>query len=196
MMTLPDALTKLANMMVESDQLHQEAIDKYPYVPGETPSPAAISLSDQLSVLDRAMTRFSERCAADPALNPHMLCWMIDIEGVSDASPTLSMHDAVDMFTDPTAFAAKQGSMMLNVRTCLEQKGFTITDQGGGCGNWHLGVACDEETSNAVCQLLFGSFGTAIESKMVSVRRRFWKWRFKALYDALQAYAYVGKVRN
>lgn len=189
-----DALIKLAHLMVESDQLHQEAIDKYPYVPGETPSPAAVALSDRLSALDRAMTRFSEQCAANPALTPHMLCWMVDIEGISDASSTLGMYDVVDMFTDPTAFAAKQGSMMLNIRTCLEQKGFKITDQGGGCGNWHLGVACDEETADAVCQLLFSSFSTAIESKMISVRRRFWKWRFKALYDAMQAYEYLEKI--
>jgi hypothetical protein len=197
-MKLKDALTQMATLMVENDQLQREAISDHPYSPGTPVTPEVLQISERLSVLDRSITRFSERCAADPGLHPHMICWMVDIEGVSDASPTYPITDAamashlVDMITDPTGFAAKQGSMMLNVRTCLEQNGFKILDHGGGCGQWHIGVPCDEALAELVSQLLFNTFGSAIESKMISVRRRFWRWRFKALYDASQAYEHLG----
>lgn len=197
-MKLDDALNHTAALMVENYQLQKVAMDDHPFSPGAPVTPEVLLISERLSALDKAITQFSECCAADPSLNPHMCCWMIDIEGVSDALPIHPITDAalsshlVDLVTDPKGFAAKQGSMMLNVRNCLEQGGFNITDQGAGCGHWHLGVPCDEKLANEVCQLLFTAFNSAIESKMLAVRRRFWTWRFKALYDAEKAHEYLG----
>lgn len=197
-MKLDDALNRMATLMVENNQLQKVAMHDHPFSPGAPVTPEVLLISERLSALDKAITTFSECCAADPSLNPHMVCWMVDVEGVSDASPTYPITDAslsshlVDLVTDPKGFAAKQGSMMLNVRNCLEQHGVNITDHGAGCGQWHLGVPCDEKLAGEVCQLLFTTFSSAIESKMLAVRRRFWTWRFKSLYDAEKAYEYLG----
>ena len=196
-MKLHTALDEMAALMVRHDQLHLDAMIRHTPRPGLAPTPAMQKASDDLHDIDRLIARLAESSAANPMLYPHMMCWMIDVSGRSEAAPAgaLGSPEATaqldELLTNPTAFAARQGSLMHTVRAALEEQRLTITDSGGGGGHWDLGVPCDDAMAAAVCNLLHVRFARAIESGVLIVRRRFWRWRFRQLCNVQAAREYL-----
>jgi len=196
-MKLHDALEQMAALMLRHDQLHLDAMIRHTPRPGLAPTPAMLKANEDLHEIDRQIARLAESSAANPILYPHMMCWMVDVSGFSDAAPagTLGSPEATsqleELMTDPAAFAARHGSLMHTVRLVLEENGLTVTDSGGGGGQWDLGVPCDDATAAAVCNLLHARFTRAIESGVLVVRRRFWRWRFRQLYNVQAAREYL-----
>ena len=196
-MKLHDALDEMATLMLRHDQLHHDAMIRHTPRPGLAPTPAMQKANDDLHDIDRSITKLAESSAANPMLYPHMMCWMIDINGRSEAAPAgpLGSPEATrqleELTTDPAAFAARNGSLMHSVRVALTEQGLVITDSGSGGGRWDLGVPCDDAMASAACQLLHIRFARAIESGVLVVRRRFWRWRFRQLYNVQAAIAYL-----
>ncbi len=200
-MKLHVALRQMAELMVSHDRLHHDARIRFTPRP-EGPASAAMQKADEaMHEISRQITELSERCAANPLLHAHMMCWMVDIVGQSDVSvayPVGSPQAAKalqELTTDPAAFAARHGSLMSAVRGALEDQGLTITVNGGGGGRWDLGVPCDDVGAAAVCHLMHSRFGPAINAGIIVVRRRFWKWRFRQLFNVQDAMEYLKRPR-
>lgn len=194
---LYEALDQMAQLMLRHDKLHRDAVIRYTPRPEGPVTPAIQKINEQLHEIDRAINRLAECCAANPLLHPHMMCWMIDITGQSDAGDlgevgSVQATKAInELVNKPSEFAARNGGLMLTVRTALEENGFKITDAGAGVGRWDLGVPCDDVGAMQVCHLLHARFHAAIKAEILTVRRRFWRWRFRQLYNTAAAVAYL-----
>src|SRR5271170_2883120 len=86
-MNLDAALLQMAELMKLRHDVHLDASTRLTPQPGLPITPAHVVANEKLTELDRSISRFSERCAANPSLHPHMQCWMIDIAGKSEAAP-------------------------------------------------------------------------------------------------------------
>lgn len=198
-MNLDAARKQMAELMVLRHDIHLDAATRLTPQPGNE-SPAyelTAAASEKLAELDRSIVRFSERCAANPELWPEMQQWMIDISGKSEAAP-LDQKGAIEeqlgaLMSSGAEFAAKHGSLMYTVRHAIEALDLRITDCGGGLGAWDLGVPCDEADAQRLCSLLHLRFHSAISVGLMTVRRRYWGWRFKAIYNASDAIEYLRK---
>lgn len=183
-MNLRDTLEQMARLMVQHDHLHYDAMIRHTPRPGATPTPAMQKAIDDLHNIDRCIARLAESSAADPLLYPHMVCWMVDITGSSDAAvPPLGVTP-----TDPRG---STGSLQFAVRQALDEHNLTYTDSGTGDDRWDISVHCNDGDVATTCHLMHTRFSKAIDSGLLRVRRRFWRWRFKALPSAPAAIAYL-----
>jgi hypothetical protein len=195
-MNLEAALLQMASLMKRRHDVHLDAATRLTPQPGIPISEEQVVVNEKLTELDRSIGRFSERCAANPALFPHMKCWMVDVAGKSEAAPLdkdpTAVADQLQALMDSgEAFAARHGSLMYTTRHLIESMNLKITDSGGGLGGWDLGVSCDDEEARKLCAALHLRFHSAISVGLMTVRRRFWGWRFKLLYNDSDAIRYL-----
>jgi len=149
--------------------------------------------------------------ASMPELSPIMISWMVDIVGkdscnvenlaakfpipedvpadktqvsISGYSPNdEKIHGAI------TEQLKTEGGVLQMVITTLERNNFVISDSGGGCCGWHVGVACNDAEAARLCAIVHQRFKKAISVGAIAVFKKFWEHRFPDLYnddDALQ----------
>jgi hypothetical protein len=119
-----------------------------------------------------------------------MLCWIVDIDGKSDMTGVDKLSDdeiqalAQKIIDTPGDFAAMNGGLMPQIRTAIETDiGLAIREIGSGGGIWHVGVPCDDTEALMLCHHLHVRFHRAIESGMLTIRKRFYRWRFRACFN-------------
>lgn len=99
--------------------------------------------------------------------------WMVDAKGSGNASDK-TMGDALKD-QDFEAFIEKQGGLSAAVQKFAQDRGFVVTDRGGGPCGWHIGVPFDE-LSAAVPYLdeLVWQFAKALACSMLRVELKTW----------------------
>jgi hypothetical protein len=194
-MNLDAALLQMAELMKLRHDVHLDASTRLTPQPGLPITQEHVVVNEKLAELDRSISRFAERCAANPTFHPHMQCWMVDIAGKSEAAPLDQAGSVEDqlgaLVTSGKDFAARHGSMMYTTREAIEALDLKITDSGGGLGGWDLGVPCDDTDAQRLCCMLHTRFHSAISVGLMTVRRRYWGWRFKLLYNVDDAMRYL-----
>ena len=90
--------------------------------------------------------------------------WMVDCCGESGEGDERAMKQVLkDM--DFGNFIEKQGSLAATVQKAIEDKGYRITDRGGGDGSWHIGVPFDDLAAAAA----YTEYMTTLFSKAIGM---------------------------
>lgn len=142
------------------------------------------SQRDEINRMDRAREALEESFAADPELREHMLPWMLDFEG-SEEPPEGSNLEAL--------IGAKFGELPRIVSAWLEKHQARVTDSGSGLGGWHFGALCSDEQATRLCRLAREELRVYLDAKVLTMRLRFWGWRFEDMYHAGMEAAFLAK---
>lgn len=189
MMTkLLDAMLRAATLMVENHKFWRKCMDEFEAkrTPGQKDTPLAISFSKEqdreLEIGRHRHKKLMEGFAADPELRACMVPWMVDFTG-REEPPEGMVLDAQSK--------AKFGELPTLVRTWCETNGFRITESGSGVGGWDLGVPCSDEDANRLCKHVHQDFRVHLDAGVLSVKLKFWGWRFKGLYNLNEAEKFI-----
>jgi hypothetical protein len=155
---------------------------------------------EELDRAHRDRDRFAEQCAADPALCQLLAgCWMIDVDGgplCERELPALSeqLSDGeVPGFID---FVGSLTELSRRVYDLVEELGMSITDSGCGPDGWSIGVPCDEIAAERLCRALYDRFEPEIGAGTLTVRKKFWGWRFAGLETPAKAARFWAEARR
>lgn len=161
------------------------------------------TLNQQIGAIDLQMQRFSEICAGTPGVREHMWCWMIDVigsdsgleirrgEGILPGTLTEVIPALAGYTGGKLEFESKTSSLMASVSAAVSGEGYFISDRGAGCSDWHLGVPCDAAACDRLCAFLHERFARAIACELLTIRPRFWGWRFKGLSNVAEAQVFL-----
>lgn len=149
-------------------------------------------VSEILIQVKNGVGRVQDEVASYPAVEKILIPWMIDVCGNSSEANEDSMKQALDDL-NLKDFIDKCGSLASTVQNVVKSWGFKITDSGGGCCGWHIGIPCNEKDANQLCDLLHNYFKYSIEKGYLTVYKHFWKFRLPGLYNWNEVEIWVDK---
>lgn len=155
-----------------SNTEQEEAEEKHP------------ELVEELRQAEVATKQFEKELMTYPELFDELKIWMVDVVGESN-----DKCNAEDIFTafkktgDMHEAVANHDNICVLVRSYLTEKRFKITDSGGGCGGWHLGVPCTEPESRKMIRLMRRDFAEFFEAGVLKMKRMFWGAKWDNLYN-------------
>tara|TARA_R110002049_G_scaffold177616_2_gene344812 strand:- start:441 stop:1031 length:591 start_codon:yes stop_codon:yes gene_type:complete len=155
-----------------SNTEEEEAEEKHP------------ELIDELRQAESATTQFEKELMTYPELFDELKIWMVDVVG--ESSDTCNAKEIFNVFEetgDMHEAVAKHDNVCALVRSYLTEIGFIITDSGGGCGGWHLGVPCTEPESRKLIKLMRQDFAEFFEAGVLKMKRMFWGAKWENLYN-------------
>lgn len=171
-MNLVEASKKMATLMKAEADFHpfwvERSDDK--------------SIDERYSDLRNAVRAFGEELAAIPYYRETMICWMVDINGISSECENESLENAIATNDIRSYVERIGGNLAVSVEEAIATAGFHVTDRGGGGCRWHIGVPCDDTTAKRLCNFLNVRFQRAITSGMLRITKRFWSFRLPGLY--------------
>lgn len=132
--------------------------------------------------------------ASFPLIRPHLECWTVMVEG----SGSLSEEELKSLLKgDDVATVVSSVSMLAErVRQDIQGEGWRITDSGINAKKWHLGVACNDDYANKLCDFLHKKFPTEIAAKAIKIKKNFSGFIFKEIKDKDKAIAFLSGSAN
>jgi len=145
----------------------------------------------------RAIERYSQELMADPLFFDVLSVWMTDVTG-NDLPEDFceKIVKSGDFKNIPNALSESSNAVS-TLRQAIKNWGFIITDSGGGCGGWHLGIPGTESESRAFCSMMHKHFGHWIQEGFITLRRKWWgKARFSDIYNWPQAENFLEEMKE
>lgn len=137
-----------------------------------------------------AVHRFENRLLATPKLFDKLQYWMVDVVGKANCEDN-GQKIVERFFENGDMYQAVEDSDNLFglIRKYITEHGFKITDCGGGCGEWHLGVPCTEAESRRLIEIMHKDFDSFFDEGVLFMKRMFWgvNWTdLRNMHDAEQ----------
>jgi hypothetical protein len=184
-LTLEEAQDKMARLMLEERDEHHKLYAEPLKGGGFIYSGSAGEGKDDRphKAAKHAVKLFGDELAGMPQFRDELICWMVDVTGEGEPSDE-SKREALRTLNFARLTGKAGGNLASTIREWIADKLYMqITDSGGGCGGWHMGVPCNEEQSRTLCKSLHSEFARAIDSGLIKVLCRFWGWRLPGLYN-------------
>jgi len=131
-----------------------------------------------LKKLQSWQKRLGEILYAHPLTRHLMHTWMVDVKGAGGFGfkSESKMKEALEELADGRKgdFISRQGALPKSIHDAIVKAGFHITDAGGGCGGWHIGVPGNDTEADRFCDFMHWKFKKAIEVGMIRIHKMFW----------------------
>jgi hypothetical protein len=206
MININEIFNKMAVLMARDCKFMLEHYKNEENEAYTTDSIGKLSPEDQekYNEIKHELNRYRDEVGAIPEMFDILEPWMVDVHGNSDINPesiikSLNNESDVENFdvvlekttTDKLLDGiAQTGGLQKSVIDFVKLHGFKITDSGGGCGGWHIGVPCNESTARRLCTMIYTQFSKAIKAGLLRVDRHFWRWKLPGLANGQDAINY------
>ena len=141
-----------------------------------------------------AIHRFENRLMAMPSLFDKLEYWMVDIVGKADEEDNAEIIIEDFLKSGDMHKAVKESdNLCALVWEYVTEHGFEITDCGGGCSSWHIGVPCNEPESRRLIKLVHKDFKAFLAEDVLSIERMFWGVKWPDLRNMFDARRILGK---
>lgn len=152
------------------------------YTDGEQAETQQPELHAEYKKATANLDAFEQELKTYPEFFDELIIWMVDIIGQSDRADNGRdiFESFIKAYNMPDA-VAKNDNIAALVSEYLTQKGFEITDMGGGGGAWHIGVPCTESESRKMIGLMRNDFDEFFKEGVLVMKRWDWGARWKDL---------------
>jgi hypothetical protein len=100
--------------------------------------------------------------------------WMVDVVSMRGESGEAEMKEAIESL-DFAKLIESQGGLAASIQAKIVEYGYRITDRGGGCNSWHIGVPFDElDEAVEYLKKLTVDFRAAIAMGMIQFELKTW----------------------
>jgi len=180
-MEMQEAKTRMALLMVQRAGLRAKSSEE-----------AVIDERlKEMKRLDWQLEHLGAELNANPVHFDILNIWMVDISGSQPCNMKAIQAGQAVSSASIAALQEAASGLSVEVRTVIESVGLSVTDSGGGCDGWDIGVRCTEPGSRILCEALYGQFPQEVRTGALTVARKFWGCRPPGLGNLNDAQAWL-----
>lgn len=142
----------------------------------------------------KAAIELGSELATFPLIRPHLECWQVTVEGAGSLSEdelkTLLKGDDINAVVNSVSMLADR------IRQDIEAFGWNIKDKTVHASGWRLGITCNDEKADKLCDFLHKNFSTEIAAKAIKVKKNFSGFIFKDISSKEKALDFLSKCAN